>query len=181
MRPRAVSICGSMPTRLFRPVVSSIWVRSMSSAFTSAADCTLGSMISSSRSDEFSTTWMTSRYVHFVSHALTRTQSTVSPQSRSLIAFTTLSRAASFSSGATASSRSRKTMSAPRLGALPSIFSLDPGTERQERRGRLRERSDMLWKGSYTLGAWRNPLRPARCTSSRTACTSGSSPAASPA
>ena len=34
-------------------------------------------------------------------------------------------------------------MSAPRPGALPSIFSLEPGTERQERRGRLRERSDM--------------------------------------
>ena len=34
-------------------------------------------------------------------------------------------------------------MSAPRPGALASIFSLEPGTERQERRGRLRERSDM--------------------------------------
>ena len=34
-------------------------------------------------------------------------------------------------------------MSAPSPGALPSIFSLEPGTERQERRGRLRERSDM--------------------------------------
>ena len=34
-------------------------------------------------------------------------------------------------------------MSAPRPGALPSIFSLEPGTERQERRGRLRVRSDM--------------------------------------
>ena len=35
-------------------------------------------------------------------------------------------------------------MSAPRPGALASIFSLEPGTERQERRGRLRERSDMV-------------------------------------
>ena len=34
-------------------------------------------------------------------------------------------------------------MSAPRPGALAIIFSLEPGTERQERRGRLRERSDM--------------------------------------
>ena len=35
-------------------------------------------------------------------------------------------------------------MSAPSPGALPSIFSLDPGTDRHDRRGRLRERSDML-------------------------------------
>lgn len=34
-------------------------------------------------------------------------------------------------------------MSAPRPGAFPSIFGLEPGTERHERRGRLRERSDM--------------------------------------
>ena len=39
-------------------------------------------------------------------------------------------------------------MSAPRPGALASIFSLEPGTERQERRGRLRERSDMAEKRS---------------------------------
>src|SRR5437868_4544491 len=59
------------------------------------------------------------------------------------MARTTLSRAASFSSGATESSRSRNTMSAPRPGALPSIFSLEPGTARQVRRGRFRDRSDM--------------------------------------
>ena len=34
-------------------------------------------------------------------------------------------------------------MSAPSVGALPIIFSLEPGTDRQERRGRLRVRSDM--------------------------------------
>ena len=34
-------------------------------------------------------------------------------------------------------------MSAPSPGALPSIFSLEPGTARQVRRGRFRERSDM--------------------------------------
>ena len=34
-------------------------------------------------------------------------------------------------------------MSAPRVGPLPSIFSLDPGTERHERRGRFFVRSDM--------------------------------------
>src|SRR5262249_37806258 len=110
---------------------------------TSAAVWTFGSINSSSRSPAPSTIVITSRYVHSVSHALTRTHNTVSPQSSSLIAWTILSRAPSFSSGATASSRSRNTMSAARPGALPSIFSLEPGTDRQERRGRLRERSDM--------------------------------------
>src|SRR3954453_7683748 len=86
---------------------------------------------------------MTSPYVHSVSHAFTRTQRTVSPPSFSLIAFTTFSRAATFPSVETESSRSRNTMSAPRPGALPSIFSLEPGTDRHARRGRLRLRSDM--------------------------------------
>src|SRR5438445_6495018 len=72
-----------------------------------------------------------------------RTHSTLSPQSWCLTASTALARADSFSSGATESSRSRKTMSAGRPGALPSIFSLEAGTDRQERRGRLRVRSDM--------------------------------------
>src|SRR5262249_38712252 len=73
---------------------------------------------------------------------LTRTPRTVSPQSRSFTAFTTFSTAASFASGATASSRSRKTMSAPTVGAFANIRSLDPGTERHDRRGSSRERSD---------------------------------------
>jgi hypothetical protein len=39
-------------------------------------------------------------------------------------------------------------MSAGRPGAFDSIFSLDAGTERQERRGRFRVRSDMSeWYG----------------------------------
>ncbi len=75
--------------------------------------------------------------VHGVSHALTRTHRTVSPQSWSRMAVTALPRAASFSSGDTESSRSMKTMSAPSVGPLPSIFSLDPGTERHDRRGRF--------------------------------------------
>src|SRR5688500_13019255 len=66
-----------------------------------------------------------------------------SPQSWFLMASTALARAASFSSGATESSMSRNTMSAGRPGALPSIFSLDAGTDRQERRGRSRVRADM--------------------------------------
>ena len=59
------------------------------------------------------------------------------------IASATLARAASFSSGATESSRSRKLMSAATVGALARKRSLDPGEDMQERRGRLRERSDM--------------------------------------
>src|SRR3954468_4907474 len=86
---------------------------------------------------------MTSYAVHSVSQALTRTHRTRSPQSNDLIASTTLGRAASFSSGDTASSRSRKVMSAGIVGPLASIFSLEPGTERQERRGRTPGGSDM--------------------------------------
>src|SRR5437763_16883315 len=73
-----------------------------------------------------------------------RTQRTRSPQSRFLMASTTLARAASFSRGATESSRSRNVMSAGIVGPLARNRSLDPGTERQERRGRSRVRSDML-------------------------------------
>ena len=59
------------------------------------------------------------------------------------MASATLARAASFSSGATESSRSRKLMSAATVGALARNRSFDPGEDMQERRGRLRERSDM--------------------------------------
>src|SRR5437588_11539631 len=72
-----------------------------------------------------------------------RTQRTRSPQSRFLMASTALARAASFSRGATESSRSRNVMSAAIVGPLARNRSLDPGTERQERRGRSRVRSDM--------------------------------------
>src|SRR5439155_7679805 len=53
-------------------------------------------------------------------------------------------RASSFAPGATESSRSMNTSSAGRLGALASIFGDDPGTDRQDRRGRMgRGSSDM--------------------------------------
>src|SRR3954469_7381170 len=110
---------------------------------TSAADCTLGSMTSSRRSPALPTTSMTSPYVHLVSQALMRTHSTRSPQSRFLMASTTLVRAPSFSNGATESSRSRNVMSAGIVGPLARKRSLEPGTDRHERRGRLRLRSDM--------------------------------------
>ena len=59
--PRAVSICASMPMcPTGRPDFFSTWVSRRSSAWTSAADCTLGSMISSSRSPALPTTSITS-------------------------------------------------------------------------------------------------------------------------
>src|SRR4051794_12582257 len=45
-------------------------------------------------------------------------------------------RASSFAPGATASSRSRNTWSAGSPCAFPSILVLEPGTARQDRRGR---------------------------------------------
>src|ERR1700682_5568076 len=78
-----------------------------------------------------------------VSHALTRTHSTLSPQSWFLMASTTLDLEATFSRGPQASSRSRNTMSAGNPAALAIIFSLEPGTDRQERRGKCRVRADM--------------------------------------
>src|SRR3954451_957628 len=72
-----------------------------------------------------------------------RTHSTRSPQSRFLMASTTFALAASFSSGATESSRSRNVMSAGMVGPFARNRSLDPGTDRHERRGRLRLRPDM--------------------------------------
>src|SRR3954447_6980636 len=110
---------------------------------TSAADCTLGSMTSSRRSPALPTTSMTSPYVHLVSQALMRTHNTRSPQSRFLMASTTLALAASFSSGATESSRSRNVMSAGTDGPLARKRSLEPGTDRQDRRGRSLVRADM--------------------------------------
>ena len=44
-------------------------------------------------------------------------------------------------------------MSAPRPGALPSIFSLEPGTARHVRRGRFCVRSDMGRKGTRPMPA----------------------------
>ena len=71
-------------------------------------------------------------------------------------------------------------MSAPRPGALPSIFSLEPGTDRHDRRGRLRERSDMASTVPVRSRSCRNPPRrpSTRSTSWPTECSSGSSPAA---
>src|SRR6478736_8014336 len=55
------------------------------------------------------------------------------PQSRSLRPWMMFLRACSFSSGATASSRSRKMMSAAPLAAFSNSDGLDPGTASSER------------------------------------------------
>ena len=81
-----------------------------------------------------------SRKHHVVSMPLTRTTRVGAVHSCPVSASTTFWRVASFfSSGATASSRSRNTMSAGSAAALASILGLEPGTARQDRRRRIRE------------------------------------------
>src|SRR5204863_1675462 len=77
---------------------------------------------------------ITSWYVHGVVRSLTRTTRALPDQSPVVRADTMFLRASGLASGATASSRSRKTWSAGSPWALSSIFGLDPGTARQERR-----------------------------------------------
>src|SRR5665648_479056 len=98
-----------------------------------------------------STTATTSTYVHCVVQSLTRTDRIVSPQPPSLRAATMFLRASGLAKGATASSMSRKTWSAPRPLALSIILVLEPGTARFERRehnGRAGvESTDVMWGG----------------------------------
>ena len=134
-RPRAFSICASMPIPpTGRPSDFSNWVRVRSSHCTCAASCTLGSMIASRSAPAPSTTSMTSWYVHGVVRSLTRTTRALPVQSPVLSAATMFLRASGLASGATASSRSRNTWSAGSPWALSSILVLDPGTARHERR-----------------------------------------------
>src|SRR3984957_17187555 len=100
-------------------------------------------MTSSSRGPAFVTTSITSPDVHGVSHAFTRTHNTRSSQGRVRIASATLARAATFSFGATESSRSRNEKSAVAVGALARKRPEEAGVERQERRGNVRERFDI--------------------------------------
>src|SRR5688572_29348455 len=76
------------------------------------------------------------------------------------MASTTLARAPSFSRGATESSRSRNVMSAGIVGPLARKRSLEPGTERQERRGRSRVRADMpgIVLGEHAAEELEDPL-----------------------
>ena len=68
-----------------------------------------------------------------VSAALTRTMISLRQRSTFFTAYLTSSRAASFSSGETASSRSNMMASAPKKPQLVIIFGLFPGTKSMER------------------------------------------------
>ena len=76
-----------------------------------------------------------SRWHHGVRGAFTRTLTVARAHASLASAATTLARADSFMLAATASSRSMTSSSAASPGALASICSDEPGTERQERRG----------------------------------------------
>src|SRR5919106_5645796 len=129
--------------RLSRPMVSSIIRRRSSTNVTSEAYSTFGIMMQSMNWPAFSTISATSRWHHFVYTPFARTTTVFPDQSPSLRAWMTLPRASSFARGATESSRSMNTSSAGSVGPLASIFGLDPGTDRQERRG-LTTRSGMV-------------------------------------
>lgn len=81
-----------------------------------------------------------------MSHAFTRTQITLSSQGSVLIASATFDLAASFSRGATESSRSRKVISAGTVGPFWRNLSFDPGTDKHERRGKSLLLSDMVYR-----------------------------------
>lgn len=68
---------------------------------------------------------------------LIRTARVVRPQSWPVSAATAVARAASLADGAHASSRSRKTRSAPADGALAHIRSLLAGVASSDRRSRI--------------------------------------------
>src|ERR687891_1267032 len=90
---------------------------------------------------------------HFVYTPLTRTTTVFPVQSPSLRAWTTFPRASSLARGATESSRSMNTSSAGSEGALASIFGLDPGTERHDRRGRVTRSGNWFLPGRLILSA----------------------------
>ena len=76
-----------------------------------------------------------SSWHHGVRGALTRTLQRTPCHCGSANAARTVARASSFADTATASSRSMTISSAPRVGALASIFADEPGTDMHERRG----------------------------------------------
>ena len=118
-----------------RSLVSS-WVRRTSTHHTSRAVRALGTMSTSSDSRAPVTTSMMSPWHHGVSRPFTRTARTVRPQSKPVSAATAVPRAASLATGAQASSRSKKTRSAPEPAAFSHIRSLLAGVASSERRAR---------------------------------------------
>src|SRR3984957_19869844 len=122
------------------PWTVSNWVSSRSSAWTCETSETFGSTTTSSLASGAAptadTTSMMSACVHGVVQSLTRTPRNCPAQPGAASAAATRPRASALASGATASSRSRKTSSAGRPLDLSIIFWLLPGTDRQVRRGR---------------------------------------------
>jgi len=119
-----------------RSCLSSSWVRSVSTKCTSRGAFTFGMMTTSRFRPAAPTISTSSSWHHFVWTPLMRTARVFRPQSSVLRPSMIGLRAASFSDGATASSRSRKTRSASLAAAFAIIFSLVPGVESSERRRR---------------------------------------------
>ena len=130
------SISASRPILFFRWSLVSSCVSSVSKNQMSRGAFGFGTMITSSLSPAPSTTSITSSCAQCVSAPLTRTARIFLPQSRLRSASTAFLRAASFCAGATASSRSRKTMSAAVAIAFSIIFGLEAGVESSERLSR---------------------------------------------
>src|SRR6202140_2043682 len=137
MRPSASSICASIPIRpIGRPCVVSSCSSARSTNATSPALRTLGTMMQSRRSPAPPTTSPRSSKANWLVTWLIRTTRVLPCQSCVCNASTTLARAAGFSSGAQASSRSRNTSSAALLAAFSIMRGLLPGTARTDRRRR---------------------------------------------
>src|SRR5271167_3134567 len=151
------SINASRPIRFFKWSLVSSCVSSVSKNQMSRGALGFGTIIMSSLSPAPSTIWITSSCAQCVSAPLTRTARTFLPQSRLRSASTAFLRAASFCAGATASSRSRNTMSAAVAIAFSIIFGFEAGVESSERLSR----SVMIAPCSCapsSIGPMRSPL-----------------------
>jgi hypothetical protein len=105
---------------------------------------------------------------HGVDNALTLKNSSRAPYPPEASARATLSRAAGFASGTTASSRSKIRPSAPRLRAFSSARALDAGMNRTERLGRdaadMRVPSGCTNRGRIALVVVEPLATPGRCS-----------------
>ena len=134
--PRSLRSAPRDRSCFFRWSLVSSCVSSVSKNQMSRGAFGFGTMITSSLSPAPSTTSITSSCAQCVSAPLTRTARIFLPQSRLRSASTAFLRAASFCAGATASSRSRNTMSAAVAIAFSIIFGLEAGVESSERLSR---------------------------------------------
>src|SRR5438105_9096833 len=157
MSPSASSICASMPIVRSSPSVSSSWRSARSTNATSPALRTFGTMMQSTMSPASLTTSRRSSKANCDVTWLMRTTRVLPCQSWLRSASTPLVRAAGFSKGAHASSRSRKTSSAALSAAFSIIRWLLPGTARTDRRRRAGIASPSASSGSGRLvrfGRW---------------------------